>query len=202
MAKSFKDLPPAAQALILILAALVIPGGVFWFFVLPLYRTIDILGNQVRILTAENMKNQVFEQQRTEYLIRLEGLKKQIETQRSFVPDEPAQDQFVRTVHDAGLATGINVRTFVAQARVPHDFYVEMPFAARLDGTYYSLLSFFDRLAHAQRIISVGSIAMGAPMGGGMGAYTVHSSETVGANVVFITYFNRPQQPPPPTAKR
>lgn len=202
MAKSFKDLPAAAQALILILAALVIPAGVFWFWVLPLYRTIDILGNQVRMLTAENMKNQVFEQQRTEYLIRLEGLKKQIETQRSFVPDEPAQDQFVRTVHDAGLSTGINVRTFVAQPRVPHDFYVEMPFAARLDGTYYSLLSFFDRLAHAQRIISVGSISMGSPAGGGMGTYTIHSSETVGSNVVLITYFNRPQQPPPPTAKK
>lgn len=200
MAKSFKDLPAAVQASILVVAALVIAGSVFWFEVWPLSTKLDALDKEIKRLHAENEKNQVFEQQRTEYLIRIESLKKQIETQRSFVPDEPAQEQFVRTVHDAGLVTGINVRTFVAQAQVPHDFYVEMPFQTRLDGTYYSLLSFFDRLAHAQRIVSVniGSLSMGAPSGGGMGAYTVHPSETVGASVVLITYYNRPQAPPPP----
>lgn len=202
MAKSFKDLPATVQAVVLIVAALALAGGVFWFQVWPLSQKRDNLDKEVRRLHAENEKNQVFEQQRTEYLIRIEGLKKQIETQRQFVPDESAQDQFIRTVRDAGLASNINVRTFVAMGQVPHDYYVEMPFQTRLDGTYYSLLSFFDKLAHAQRIVSVNSITMGGPGGGGMGAYQVHRDETVGANVVLTTYYNRPQPATPPPAAR
>jgi Tfp pilus assembly protein PilO len=203
MAKKLQDLPVAAQAALLIVAALALAGGVFYFQVWPLYKKINDLDKEVKALHADNVKNQVFEQEQTEYLNRIESLKKQIETQRSFVPDEPAQDQFVRMVHDAGLVTGINVRTFVAQGQVPHDYYVEMPFLTRLDGTYYALLSFFDRLAHAQRIVSVNSIALGGPGGGGMGAYVIHGGETVGANVVLVTYFNRPQPaaPPPPAKK-
>jgi len=200
MAKGFNDLPPVVQATVLVLAAVALAGVVFWFEVLPLYKKIDTLDKDVRRLKAENEKNQVFEQQRTEYLIRIESLKKQIETQRAFVPDDPNQDQFVRTVHEASLVTGINVRTFISQAQVPHDFYVEMPFATRLDGTYYTLLSFFDRLAHAQRIVSVSSITLGGPAGGGLGAYQIHSGETVGANVVLVTYYNR-SQPAAPAAQ-
>ena len=205
MAKSFKDIPTTVQAALLIALALIIAGGVFWFEVWPLSAKLDALEKEVKRLHADNEKNQVFEQQRTEYLIRIESLKKQIETQRTFVPDEPNQDQFVRMVHDAGQFAGINIRTFLAQAQVLHDFYVEMPFQTRLDGTYYAMLSFFDRLAHAQRIISVNSISLGPPQGGGMGAYTIHAGETVGATVSMTTYFNRPQQappPPPPPAKK
>ena len=46
---------------------------------------------------------------------------------------------------------------------------MEMPFTVRLDGTYYSLLNFFDRLAHEQRIMSVSGLSLGTPEGGGMG---------------------------------
>ena len=201
MAKKFQDLPSTVQAVVLIVLGLAIAGGVFWLEVWPLYQKIDSLDKEVRRLHAENEKNQIFEQQRTEYLIRIESLKKQIETQRYFVPDEPAQDQFVRTVHEAGLASGINVRTFVAAPQVPFDYYVEMPFTTRLDGSYYALLSFFDRLSHAQRIVSVNSISLGGPGGGGLGAYTVHPNETVGANVVLTTYYNRAQPAAPPARK-
>lgn len=198
MAKSLKDLPPVAQAIVLVVAAVAVAGAVFWLEVLPLYSKIDSLDKEVRRLKAENEKNQIFEQQRTEYLIQIESLKKQIETQRRFVPDDPNQDQFIRTVHEASLGTGINVRTFVAQPQVPHDFYVEMPFQTRLDGTYYTLLSFFERLARDLRIISVSSITLGGPAGGGLGAYQIRPGETVGANVVLVTYFNRSQPPPAP----
>jgi len=201
MAKKFQDLPPTVQAVVLIVVGLAIAGAVFYFQVWPLRQRIDTLDKEVRRLHAENEKNQIFEQQRTEYLIRIESLKKQIETQRSFVPDDPAQDQFVRTVHDAGSSTGINVRTFVAAPQVPHDYYVEMPFSTRLDGTYYSLLSFFDRLSHTQRIVSVNSISLGSPGGGGLGVYTVRANETVGANVVLTTYYNRPQPGAAPIRK-
>jgi type IV pilus assembly protein PilO len=193
MAKNFNDLSPTVQAAVLISVAVAVSAGVFWYFVLPLSAQRDNLEKQVKKLHAENLKNKAFEQERTEYLNRIAQLEKQLETLRSIVPDEQAADEFVRVVYDAATRSGIFIRTFIAQPLVPHDFYTEMPFKVRLDGTYYGLMSFFNRLAHEQRIVNVLNLALGPPQGGGMGAFKVNPSETVGANCEITTYFNSPQ---------
>jgi hypothetical protein len=87
---------------------------------------------------------------------------------------------------------------------VPTDIYTEMPVNLRMAGTYYGLLSFFSLLAHEKRIISVSGLSLGPPQGAGIGAFTIHPGETVGANCVLTTYFNRfrTAAPPAPTGKK
>jgi len=202
MAKRFSDLPPLLQGLILGLLAVGIAAAVFWFYVLPLSERRDNLDREVKRLKAENDRNEAYRREQTEYLNRIAQLERQLETLRSIVPDEQDTDAFMRSVYEAGVATGANIRTFVAQPLVVRDFYTEMPFNMRIDGTYFSLLNFFDRLSREQRIVSVTGLSLGTPTGGGLGAYTIHPSETVGANFVITTYFNNPQPvaaaPPPP----
>jgi Tfp pilus assembly protein PilO len=82
------------------------------------------------------------------------------------------------------------------------DYYVETPYTVRLDGSYYDLLNFFDRIAHEQRIMSVSGLSLGNPQGGGMGDYKVGTDETVGANCVLTTYFNKPMGVPVPPKKK
>ncbi len=196
MAKSFNDIPAAGQAAIFIAGSVILAGVVFYLYVLPLKDQRDKLQAQVDKIHADNVRNRAFEQERTEYLNRIAQLQKQLETLRSIVPDEQATDVFMRMVFENGAASAINIRTFIPQALVTHDMYMEMPFNMRLDGTYYSLVNFFDRLAHEQRIVSVFGLSLGTPEGGGMGQYSIRPDETVGANCVVSTYFNRPQPPP------
>jgi len=105
-------------------------------------------------------------------------------------------------VFEDGRATDVGIRTFIPQAMVPKDIYTEMPFNVRLDGTYFALLAFFDRLAHEDRIVSVSGLALGSPQGGGMGSFKILPSETVGATCVLTTYFSKVPTAPPPTPKR
>lgn len=192
MAKSFNDLPPAVQVLILVVVAAGLSGGLFWYYVLPLQAKRDGLDAQVKRISAENLKNRAFEQERTEYLNRIAQLEKQLETLRTIVPDEQAADQFVRQVYDTARFSEINLRTFVAQPLQTKDFYTEMPFKVHLDGTYFHLLNFFDRLSHEPRIVSVVGLSLGGPQGGGMGSYKISPTETVGADCSITTYFNKP----------
>jgi type IV pilus assembly protein PilO len=191
MAMTFNNIPKPAQVIIFFMVSAILAGVVFWFKVFPLEAQRDDLQNAVTALHAENQKNQAVEQERTEYLNRIAQLEKQLETLRSIVPDEQATDDFMKMIFEVGTAASINIRTFIPQAVVPRDFYVEMPFNLRLDGTYYSLVSFFNRLSHEQRIVSVTGLSLGAPAGGGMGNYQIHPYETVGANCVATTYFNK-----------
>ena len=198
MAKSFNDLPSAVQTGILAGAALLLAGGVFYMYVWPLSAKRASLEAQVNKLRAENLKNQAVERERTELLNRIQQLAQQLETRRMIVPDEPAQDQFVKMVYDTARSSSIFLRSFVAQAPAARELFIEMPFNVRIDGTYYEIQNFFDRLASQERIVSVVGLALGPPKGGGQGTYTILPGETVGANCVVITYYNRPAPPPPP----
>ena len=202
MPKSFNDLPAAVQIAILVLIPVLLGGAVFYFYVLPLKEKRDSLRIEVNRLTAENKLNQIFELERTQYLNRIAQLEKQLDSLRSIVPEEQATDDFMRMVFEDGRATAVNIRTFIPQALVPKDIYTEMPFSLRLDGTYYELLTFFDRLAHEQRIVSVSGLSLGATEGGGMGAFKIHPGETVGANCLLTTYFSRVSTAAPPTPKK
>jgi len=200
MAKTFNDLPAPVQGVILVTVAVALAGGTFWYFVLPLSDTKSGLEKEVAKLKAENDKNEAFRQQQTEYLNRIKQLESQLDTLRSIVPDEQATDEFMKSVFAEGASTGTQIRTFIPKPPEVKDYYVEMPFTVRLDGTYYNMLNFFDRLAHEQRIMSVSGLALGTPEGGGMGSYKVLSTETVGANCVLTTYYNKPlaaAEPPP-----
>jgi type IV pilus assembly protein PilO len=205
MAKSFNDFPALVQGAILVIVALALAGGTFWYFVMPLYDQRDALQKEVSKLKAENDKNEAFRQQQTEYLNRIKQLESQLETLRSIVPDEQDTDEFMKSVFSDGANTGTRIRTFIPKPPTPKEYYVEVPYTVRLDGTYYNLLSFFDRLAHEQRIMSVSGLSLGNPEGGGMGQYKVASSETVGANCVLTTFYNKPLSaaaPPPPPKKK
>jgi len=202
MPKSFNDLPAAVQIAIFVLVAVLLAGAVFYFYDLPLKEKRDSLRREIARVTAENKANQIFELQRREYLTRIAQLGRQLEVLRSIVPEDQATDDFMRRVFEDGRATDVGIRTFIPQAMVPKDIYTEMPFNVRLDGTYFALLAFFDRLAHEDRIVSVSGLALGSPQGGGMGSFKILPSETVGATCVLTTYFSKVPTAPPPTPKR
>jgi len=196
MAKSFNDLPAAVQGAILTGAAVVLAGVVFYLYVLPLSAQRTRLDAEVKKLTAENQKNQAVERERTELLNRITQLEKQLATLRSIVPDEAATDQFVRMVYDTSTAAAIHLRSFVAQSPAATEYYIELPYNVRIDGTYWAMRNFFERLARQDRIVSVTGLALGPPSGGGQGSFTILPGETVGANCVIKTFYNRPQPPP------
>jgi type IV pilus assembly protein PilO len=169
---------------------------------LPLSEKLTATKAQLMSLHAQNLRNQSIERQREEFQKRIAQLQQELEVFRSTVPDEPAPDELVKTVHDAELASAVHVRSLVAQPPVPQELYVEMPFKVRLDGSYYAMVNFFNRLAQAQRIVGVSNLTLGPPTAAGSGKYTIEPGATVGVNCVVTTYFNRPQSMAVPKKKK
>ncbi len=193
MAKNLSNLSPGAQSAVLALIAVGLAASVFWYFVLPKSAERTNLQGQGLRLRAENDRNEAFKREQTEYLNRIAQLTQQLQTLQSIVPDKPATGAFVDIVYDIGISSNVYIRTFIAEPPIQKDLYVEMPFRLHLDGTYYGLVRFFDRLVHQQRIVTVSNLVMQAPQGGGKGSYKVLPHETVGADFVIATYYNRPQ---------
>jgi type IV pilus assembly protein PilO len=202
MAKSFNDLPASVQAAVLAIIPIGLAGAVFYLYVLPLSAKKTSLQAEYTRLRGENQKNQAVERERTELLNRIAQLEKQLETLRTIVPDEPDTDEFVRMVYNTARGSAIYLRNFTASPLVARDYYWEMPFSVRIDGTFYSMLNFFDRLAKQQRIVSVSGLALGPPAKGGGGTFTILPNETVGANCVITTFYNKQPQAAAGPAKK
>lgn len=202
MPKSINDLPTIAQIGIFVLIAVLIGGGVFYYFVFPMFAQKTAMTLQLTTLRAKNEQSRVVEQQLAEYQNRIRQLRRQLATLRSIVPDEQATENFMRDLMQAGRSTGIHIRSMVSRPPVERQYHYEMPFDLMLDGTYYSLRNFMDALARQQLLVNVRNLALTSIQGGGAGSgrgrFTYSPGESVGATCTVVTYFNRPGAGAPP----
>ena len=56
---------------------------------------------------------------------------------------------------------GIEMRRYTAKPTAAKEFYTEVPFEMELDGPYYSMVNFFDRVGKLERIVNVSGLAGG-----------------------------------------
>lgn len=201
MAKGFSDLPEQQQLGILAAVPVILAAVAFYVLVWPLAARKTTLETQVATLHRQNQSNLILEKRRAAFLKQIADAQVQLKQLEAIVPDEPATDQFIRMIHDTAAAAHVYMRDFAAQKMAPRNYYTEEPFKLKVDGTYYSMLDFFSRLATAPRIVNVSGLSMGVPGGGG-GSYKVQPGETLGVDCIVTTFFNSGPLAPPPAKKR
>jgi len=188
--KAFGDYSRSIQAGVLLGLALLMGAAGFWFWVLPVIRDCSSQQNQINQLRAQNESNQSLEKQRGLLQMRVKEAEDRLQAIKSMVPDEPDADILVTLLREAENATGVHIRSFSSQPLVPADEYVEVPYKLHVDGTYFALLSFFDRLATTTRIINVSGLSLAVPAPSGRGAYKIDASETVATDFTLSAYYN------------
>ncbi len=127
-------------------------------------------------------------------------LKTQLAIQERIVPSDKMVDAFIHVMQDTAASAGIEIRRYTAKNVVPHDYYSELPFEIDIDGPYYSVLDFFQKVSKLERIIDIGTITM-ADTAHSTDAkvkrkYTYAPGETVVASCTATTFFSHE----PPTA--
>jgi type IV pilus assembly protein PilO len=95
---------------------------------------------------------------------------------------------------------GVELRRFTAKDVKQQQYYTEVPFEMELDGPYYSVLNFFDRVSKLERIVNVGGLMVSTTKNPS-GAKTKHTyqyapNESIVATFTATTYFSRNLQPP------
>jgi len=131
----------------------------------------------------------------------IENLKLQLAIQERIVPDEKQADKFMRMLQGEAEKSGIEIRRYTSLPTNTKEFYTEVPFEMEVDGPYYSLQNFFERVAHLERIINISSLMM-ATVNKPTDARAKHTyqyapGESVVATCVATTFFSHDQQAAP-----
>jgi len=129
----------------------------------------------------------------------LANLKQQLEIEQRIVPDDKNVDAFMRMMDGEAQKAGIEIRRYTAQPVRTKDFYSEMPFELELDGPYYSVLNFYDRVAHMERIINISDLQLGSVRKPGdmklKHTYQYAPGESVLATCVATTFYSHDLMP-------
>lgn len=208
MAK-FTDLPVRVQ--LLTVAGVVIGLTVAAYFFL--YKPIDdaniVARAEVKKVQDQNDLLRTFEPKLADMNRQIASLRDQLAEMRKIVPDEKQADQFIEMMQDTAQQAGVEIRRYTARNVATREFYTEAPYELELDGPYYSMLNFFDRVGKLERIVNVGGLKVATRntpgAAGARSSYAYGPNETVVATCTATSFyskesFSQPAAPAP--AKR
>lgn len=185
-----------------VIGAMVLVGFYYW----PLgaiYEDIKQLRAQVADKHAENERLKQYVPKLAQLDKQVAELEQQLQEAKKIVPDEKEADKFITELHDTAAAAGISIRRYTAMPVGNHDFYTEVPFQIDIDGSYFSVLNFFDKITKLERIITIGNLQMSNTKTTGpakvKSTYTWNPGETVVASCTATTFFSHqlmPQEKP------
>ena len=150
---------------------------------------------------AENTELERYRPKLVQIEQQIENLKLQLAIQERIVPDEKEADKFMRMMEGEADKSGIEIRRYTSMPTSTREFYTEVPFEIEVDGPYYSLLNFFDRVAHLERIINISNLQMASVSkpseAKAKHTYQYAPGESVVATCIATTFFSHDQQAAP-----
>ena len=130
----------------------------------------------------------------------LAELKQQLEIEQRIVPDEKQVDGFITMMDAEAQKAGVELRRYTAKDVKQQQYYTEVPFDMELDGRYYSVLNFFDRVSKLERIVNISGLMVATTKNPTSAkakhTYQYDASESIVATFTATTYFSRDLQPP------
>src|SRR5215472_4972782 len=193
MAK-FSEMSGAARLLVLVVIAALVGAVVYYMFLNNIIQANNDLKAKIAEKNRENDELRQFEPKLAQLNRDMAILEQQIEREKKVVPEDKDADQFIRLLHDTAATAGIEIRRYTAMPNVNRDFYSEVPFAIDIDGPYYSVLGFFQRVAELERIVNIDNMQMSNTKQTGAAkiktVYQYAPGETVVANCTATTYFS------------
>ncbi len=129
----------------------------------------------------------------------LAELKQQLEIEQRIVPDEKQVDGFITMLDAEAQKAGVELRRYAAKDTKAQQYYTEVPFDLELDGPYYSVLNFFDRVSKLERIVNIGSLLVATTRNPSAAkakhTYQYAPNESIIATFTATTYFSHDLAP-------
>lgn len=130
----------------------------------------------------------------------LASLKQQLEIERKIVPDEKEVPGFMKMMDAEAMKAGVELRRYTSKPTAAKDFYTEVPFEMELDGPYYSMVSFFDKVGKLERIVNVSGLQVATTKkptdAKAKHTYQYAPNESVVATCTATTFFSHDLAPP------
>jgi type IV pilus assembly protein PilO len=197
--ENFSELSSIKQWGVLVLGAALITGALYYTTFKSQATANEAAKQVLDAKVRENAELEAYRPKLAEIERQLASLKQQLEIERRIVPDEKEVSGFMRMLNVEAAKAGIEIRRYTAEPVAAKEFYSEVPFDVELDGPYYSMLGFFDRVAKLERIVNVSGLLVAStakPVDAkAKHTYKYAPNESVVATCIATTFFSHDLAP-------
>lgn len=158
MAKSFSELSPRAQLVVLVLLSVFTLAGAWRVLLSPMR---EDLGSRRQQLTT--VEQQVASAQAV--AARLPAAQREVATLEqallettAVIPDEKDPQDVLRHLHELASQSLLDISKFTPKPVVAKEQYSEWPIELSFEGGYHDLGVFFDKIAQMSRLMSVSDL--------------------------------------------
>lgn len=189
MMEKLNALSTPVKLLVALVLAAAIGGGLWYFVVNPIDAENVTTKASLDAQLQENNELKQYETKLGDLDRQIVQLKAQMEYQKQIVPDEKEADNFIILLQEQASNAGINLRKIEAKAPSNKEFYTEVPFAIQIDGPFYGVMGYFEKLAGQTRIVNVADMQMRGVGRGGQ--YPMGPNDSVIVTATAKTFFSK-----------
>ncbi|MBA3912505.1 MAG: type 4a pilus biogenesis protein PilO [Acidobacteriales bacterium] len=197
----FSDWPGWKQWIVLLFGGVLLTGALY-FTVFKSQREKN-LAAQARLdaVLRENAELLSYRPRLAELDRAVADLNQRMEIENRIVPSQKEAEGLIRVLGVEAQKAGIAVRRYTARPPAPKEFYTEVPFELELDGPYYPMLNFFDRVSRMERIVNVSELMLATTQkpsdAKAKRQYKYGAQESVVATCTATTFFSHDRIEPP-----
>jgi type IV pilus assembly protein PilO len=197
---NFSEMSGLKQWAVLVVGAALISGALYFTLFKTQQEANVAAQRNLDAKLHENAELEAYKPKLAEIERQLASLKQQLEIERKIVPDQKEVDGFMKMMDAEAMKAGIELRRYTAKPVSMRDFYSELPFEMELDGPYYSVLSFFDRVGKLERIVNVSGLMLATTKkpseAKAKHTYQYAPNESVVATCMATTFFSHDMEVP------
>src|SRR5205085_11552662 len=189
MLEKLNQQPMSIKIVMAVVLAALIGGGGYYYPVMGMLEKNKADAATLAAKQKENDELREFETKVADLDRQILALKQQLEIQKKIVPDEKDADKFIILLQDSANDSGIALRSLIARNVVNREYYTEVPFAIEIDGSYYQVMNYFQKLSAQTRIVNVEGLTMKSVGRGGR--YRPYApTDSVIVNATAKTFFS------------
>jgi type IV pilus assembly protein PilO len=201
---NFNEIPASIKQWATLLGGAVLLTAALYFTVFKTQREANAADEQkLATKLRENAELESYRPKLAEMERQVASLKQQLEIERHIVPDEKEVDNFMKMMDAEAVKAGIEIRRYTAKPVATKEYYSELPFDMELDGPYYSMVNFFDRVSKLERIVNISNLLVSTTKKPSDAktkrTYQYAPNESIVATCNASTFFSHDSEPPAST---
>ncbi|MDR1350703.1 MAG: type 4a pilus biogenesis protein PilO [Zoogloeaceae bacterium] len=149
---------PVPRFTVLLLIFVLVAGLGGYLFVMDQIDTLENVKAQEAQLREEYLKGKQAAASLELYRQQLEEIDKSFGALLQQLPNRTQVDALLQEVNQAGVGQGLQFELFRLSNEIIREFYVELPIAVRIAGSYHDLGSFAADIAKLPRIVTLSDI--------------------------------------------
>jgi type IV pilus assembly protein PilO len=158
-----QKLPLVTKAVALLIIVAAVSAANIFLIIQPIDDHMGVQRSQLDKLNTDLAEKQTIANNLNQFKKERDQLEQQLAQAITELPNSAEIDELLRQLNDVGKKAGLEITSVTPGTEAPESFYVKIPIAMAVQGSYEEVAVFFDSVARLRRIVNISNVDLKTP---------------------------------------